>query len=241
MPTAQNIPTKGRAGPRQAYLNKTKFQPYRHCTERKPDDSFLRPMTSLCCPRCTKKLLWKHEYAKYVPQTNLRKCNLCSQKKVAIAYHRICQDCARQHIRCAKCQQDPKIANSTDQWRRQDDSDDEERGDEPRRGEADASASDDEGPAGTAGPAGQTTSDSVPKTTGFEVASDDDEELRALKGLDVSGLRAQKRRIRAMEQAAERENMRERERRTLNRRDMEKSGKGDIGSDDDFSSDEEEL
>jgi hypothetical protein len=261
MPAAQNIPSNRHKGPRHAYFNKTKFQPYRHCTERKPDDSWYRAMSSLCCPRCTKKLQWKIDYAKYLPQERARKCNLCQQKNVSIAYHRICQDCSRRHIRCAKCQMDPTTANQTDFWQKQRDDDEEEDGENdeqpvakpavavvvaverPVREARDGGGDDESDEEEVADPAAG-TSDVQParRNAGFDDADDDDEELKSLKGLDVGLLRAQKRRIRAMEEAAERAEMRERERRTVVRQEIAAAGGGRGGArDNGLDSDEEEM
>jgi hypothetical protein len=264
MPAAQNIPSNRHKGPRHAYFNKTKFQPYRHCTERKPDDSWYRAMSSLCCPRCTKKLQWKIDYAKYLPQERARKCNLCQQKNVSIAYHRICQDCSRRHIRCAKCQMDPTTANQTDFWQKQRHSDDDEEDDgendeqptvakpavavvvpveRPVRESRDGGGDDESDEEEEADPAAG-TSDVQParRNAGFDDADDDDEELKSLKGLDVGLLRAQKRRIRAMEEAAERAEMRERERRTVVRQEIAAAGGGRGGArDNGLDSDEEEM
>lgn len=237
MPTAQNRPSNRHKGPRQAYFNKSKFQPYRHCTERTPDHSFLRPMTSLCCQRCAKKLQWKVEYAKYVPQEKPRKCNLCQQKSVVIAYHRICQDCSRQHVRCAKCQLDPQTANQSDMWERRDGDDDDDEGSDA--GDARAPEAEEQDGAENAAGASDELSAAAIKDK-FAAASDDDEELCSLRGLDVSLLRAQKRKIRAMEDEANRALLRERERRTLARQERG-AGRAGHAADEDLSSDEEEL
>lgn len=219
MPTAQNIPTGRRAGPRQAYLNRSKFEPYKHCPDRKPDASFLRLFNSLCCPRCTQKLQWKIDYAKYLPLERPRKCNLCHEKTVVIAYHHICQECSRQNIRCAKCQRHPSESQCDAVTRvAGGDSDD---------------ATDSDGHEGDVAAVPSRGDAAVPN---YEEGADndtDDEELKALKGLDLTGLRSHKRRVRALEAAAERATLRERERRTALRKQE--------GCRDDISSDEEEL
>lgn len=89
-------------------MNKVKYDPnrYKQEKERLPG-KMLASMTSLCCRRCCEIIQWKVDYGKYVPLEQARKCNLCGEKTVSIAYHRICQSCSQSHGVCAKCQKSP--------------------------------------------------------------------------------------------------------------------------------------
>lgn len=86
-------------------MNTTKFDPNKHKLkqERLPEKT-LTVMTMLCCKRCCEIIQWKVDYGKYVPLEVARKCNLCGEKNVTLAYHRICRDCAIKTTSCAKCQ-----------------------------------------------------------------------------------------------------------------------------------------
>lgn len=98
----------GTPGPRQAYMNKTKYNPNRYKQEK---DCISRQtefvMASLCCRRCCEIIQWKVDYGKYTSQEQSRRCNLCRDNKVIHAYHRICQQCAEREAVCAKCQKHP--------------------------------------------------------------------------------------------------------------------------------------
>ncbi|KAL9651703.1 hypothetical protein ABK040_009318 [Willaertia magna] len=57
------------------------------------------------CKRCHDVIEWKKQYRKYKPLTQPRRCNYCNQKTVTLAYHVICDPCAKQKKVCAKCNQ----------------------------------------------------------------------------------------------------------------------------------------
>ena len=110
-PPRKNLEHNAHKGPRQKHLNVTKFDPYRHGGEdRKPDTSFLDIMSSMCCRRCALQLHWKVEYGKFVALERPRKCNVCHQKTVALAYHHVCQPCCLARGMCGKCQKKPLTA-----------------------------------------------------------------------------------------------------------------------------------
>lgn len=118
----KKVVKNGKPGPRQAYLNSKKFDPnkYKLEKERIPLDLQDR-MTSLCCRRCCEIISWKVNYGKYETLQRAKKCNLCGQKTVMLAYHHICQGCSKSNIICAKCQKKPdfedmsRISTSDDQ------------------------------------------------------------------------------------------------------------------------------
>ncbi|EPY26733.1 hypothetical protein STCU_06107 [Strigomonas culicis] len=119
-------------GSRQSFKNKVKYDPNKYKLEKEQLPAHVvETMTSLCCPRCCQILRWKVDYGKFVPQQRSRKCNLCGEVKVALAYHRICQGCARAHGRCAKCQKVPtRGARETDDRLLGDEGDEEDEEDE---------------------------------------------------------------------------------------------------------------
>jgi hypothetical protein len=57
------------------------------------------------CQKCHDIIEWKKQYGKYKPLKVPAKCVGCSQRTVELAYHVICQDCARSRRACAKCQE----------------------------------------------------------------------------------------------------------------------------------------
>lgn len=104
----KRVVKNGQRGSRQSYQNAKKFDPNKYKLEQEqltPD--VVDSMTSLCCKRCAEIITWKVNYGKYEPLNCARKCNLCTQKCVVYAYHRICQNCARNRTICAKCQKSP--------------------------------------------------------------------------------------------------------------------------------------
>lgn len=110
----KRVVKNGQRGSRQGYINKTKFDPNRHKHEKERlSDSVFLYMTSLCCQRCCEIIQWKVDFGKYVSLEHPRKCNTCMNKDVTIAYHRICQACAKGRAICAKCQKASK--NTTPQ------------------------------------------------------------------------------------------------------------------------------
>lgn len=239
MPARQNTHknTSGHNGARQGYFNKKKFDAARYKgDEDKLHPSVISASTSMCCRRCADKIKWKLDYAKYQEHTGrARKCNACSAPAVGIAYHRICQECARKLCVCAKCQLSAAVSEERglrEQYeaRASGSDDDDEEGD-AERGEARARA-----PAvpvaGAPTTAPTDAAEGAPakpqKLEGTEAAAkaaeewfrphdDDDDELRALAGLDVHRLRAHKRKIRDEEEKVRLAALRERERRTAQR------------------------
>lgn len=55
------------------------------------------------CKRCHDIIEWKKAYRKYKPLTQPRRCNVCQQKTITLAYHVICDACAKKQKKCAKC------------------------------------------------------------------------------------------------------------------------------------------
>lgn len=218
MPPPRKVETfNAHKGPRQKFLNSTKFDPYRHSEDAKVDASFLVPMTSMCCRRCANQLHWKVNYGKFQPQERPRKCNKCAQKTVALAYHHICQKCALEFGVCAKCQKAPYGPAGV----RGDDDDDEE--EQNPNDDDDAAAAGAE--AGAGGSAGGSEESSLMIPPGFvDGATCDDPELRKYAGLDVSRVLQSRRKVAAGKEAAARSELRERERRTL----LRKIAKGEI-------------
>eukprot|EP00796_Vickermania_ingenoplastis_P007212 gene7212-5069_t len=121
----------GKTGSRQAYTNATKFDPnkYKLEKERVPEE-VIEKMTSLCCRRCCEIINWKLDYGKYEPLQRARKCNICSEKKVSLAYHRICQECAEVNCVCAKCQKPPGVSANTEESDIDDEVESEQKGSE---------------------------------------------------------------------------------------------------------------
>lgn len=243
----RNIPTKGKRGPRQAHLNKVKFDPKRYRDQDQlPDKSFLAVMNSLCCRRCCEKLQWKVEFAKYEPLEIPKRCNGCSEKVVAIAYHHMCQQCARERAVCAKCCRSP-LNNLLlrDAGEGQDSGSDEDDDDEPRGARSNPAAASAPPANGTASSdQGVEVDDGKPKRGVSRFAYVDepcsDDEFALLRGLEISRLRAHKRKLQALEEQAARERLRERERRTVVRNE-EKAKQAAGGGELILDSDEEEL
>lgn len=104
----KRVVKNGKTGSRQSYPNSRKFDPnkYKLEKERVPHD-LIEKMTSLCCRRCCEIISWKVEYGKYEILQRAKKCNLCAEKTVCLAYHRICQECSKNNVLCAKCQKNP--------------------------------------------------------------------------------------------------------------------------------------
>lgn len=105
----RRIPINGQSGSRQSYLNTQKFDPNRYKLEKERlSREIIESKTNLCCRRCCEIINWKVEYGKYTPLRQCKKCNMCSQKTVNLAYHHICQQCAKNNRLCAKCQKCPE-------------------------------------------------------------------------------------------------------------------------------------
>lgn len=217
-------------GARQVHHNREKFNPYRHKDEnQRVHVSVLDTMTSLCCKRCCDIIQWKVDFGKYLHLERPRRCNGCSEKTVAISYHRICQECAKKAIVCAKCQKPPKFEsgaqeNSNAHVEQSDediDSDEEER---------------EEGADGA--PRNKPIPESLLKYN-FVDEVNSDEEFAAYRGLDIRRLTQYKKKVQAMLEKEQRGKLRERERRTVLRK-LKKAGGGDEDAGEvDFDSDEE--
>lgn len=200
-------------GCRQAYRNVQKFDPnrYKKENERFSGDLLLH-MTAMCCRRCCEIIQWKMDYGRYIQLDHPRKCNLCSAQKVSLAYHHICQDCAIEHARCAKCQKSAAALMIHEHASNQKNTDstpsvviaasssltDAARLDNP--------STDNDG----------VEENDVPSTTKFAFVNDvhDQPELRRLSGLDTRVLARRLRQEAHQEKQQQLSRMRERERRT---------------------------
>lgn len=188
----KRTPKNGQCGSRQAYRNTKKFDPnkYRLEKERLPREILLN-MTNLCCRRCCEIINWKVEYGKYEPLRRSRKCNICTEKTISLAYHRICQECAKSNGLCAKCQKSPQDALTTDS-----------------QGNISQDDDDDLDPEFVESPVGCSNNynfvDDVPHP-----------ELQKLKGLDTRNLFKQLNEYKILEENNRIRGLRERERRTV--------------------------
>lgn len=107
----KRTPKNGENGSRQTYLNTKKFDPNKYKLEKeRVSREVIQNMSNLCCRRCCEIISWKVDYGKYEPLRQSRKCNICGEKSVNLAYHRICQECAKNNGVCAKCQKNPLSA-----------------------------------------------------------------------------------------------------------------------------------
>jgi hypothetical protein len=66
-----------------------------HNPHSKMSDRIMESDNTHVCRRCHDKIEWRKQYRKYKPRTVLGKCNLCSQKRIKVAYHTICEPCSR--------------------------------------------------------------------------------------------------------------------------------------------------
>jgi hypothetical protein len=197
-------------GSRQVHHNRERFNPYKYKDDdQKLHSSILDTMTSMCCKRCCDIIQWKVDFGKYTHLERPRKCNGCGEKSVAIAYHHICQICAKKAMVCAKCQHPPKFDLKPDGTAQE----------LPNSGDSDSQCSEEETAAGK-GPR-------CPSTIlqyAFVNELDSDEEFQPLRGLDIRRLKQYKRRVQAMQEREERNNLRERERRTILRKQKKALG-----------------
>ncbi|KAF5218284.1 hypothetical protein ECC02_008784 [Trypanosoma cruzi] len=223
----------GARGSQQVHMNKVKFDPYRF----KVNDQKLPPvvlafMTSLCCRRCCDILQWKVDYGKYIPLERQRKCNCCQERTVTIAYHHICQRCATERARCAKCQKPPTLGNSmTGTENRGDDTNAEGNANADIREQEEEEEEDEAAEAMSAGmPKGELSGKYV-----FVDQEDSDEEFWPLRGLDIRQLKQRKKELARLQEKDRVCRLRERERRTVLRGALRDPG-ADEGADD---SDEE--
>lgn len=192
----KRVVKNGHPGSRQGYMNKVKFNPnkYKDTKDHLPD-KIIEVMTTLCCKRCCDIIQWKLDYGKYTPLEAARKCNLCSQRKVTLAHHRICRGCSMDQARCTKCQKpiSQLLSNPVDQNDSDDDDDDQSNGENSVEG------------------------DNPTKVDRFLFLTDEPryEELAHLRGLDVRALEQEIfLRLRA-EHAETLKHLPERKRRTL--------------------------
>ncbi|KAG8343683.1 hypothetical protein TRVL_05483 [Trypanosoma vivax] len=201
----------GARGPQQVHMNRVKFDPYRYKQEdQKIPASTLATMTSLCCRRCCDILQWKVDYGKYIPLERHRKCNICHEKTVTYAYHHICQRCAEEQCRCAKCQKPPptrcEVVNPEE-------NEGCERNNNYEDGNKDDTTCDE-------------LSDAEPqkcRTTSkymFVEEEDSDEELKPLCGLDIRQVKRRKLASLRQQESELLSRMRERDRRTALRRSV---------------------
>ena len=187
-------------------MNRTKFDPnkYKDSYEQL-DQSFIDVMSSLCCRRCCDQLQWKVDYGKYIPLELPRKCNGCNKKCIAIAFHHLCQECAKDTAKCAKCQkQFGPIGIALAE----------------AKAKADPNAvvvdevSDDEG---------KIQNEHVLARYAFVDEPIRDEEFKHLQGLDIRRLVLRKTKQAALDEKEARNQLRERERRTVLRVEQRKA------------------
>jgi hypothetical protein len=200
----KNVNTFGQKGPRQIHMNRTKYDPNKYKDSHEQlDQSWIDVMTSLCCRRCCDQLQWKVDYGKYTPLELPRKCNGCNQKTIAIAFHHLCQECSKETAKCAKCQKlfgPIGIALAEEKRLSNPNAIIEDRSDE----ETDRN-------------------DAALARYAFVDAPITDEEFKHLQGLDIRRLVQRKTKQRALDEKEARNNLRERERRTIVRVERKKA------------------
>ncbi|GET92159.1 hypothetical protein, conserved [Leishmania tarentolae] len=188
----------GAPGSRQAYMNKSKYNPNRYKQEKNRVSRQTEfAMTSLCCRRCCEIIQWKVDYGKYTSQEQRRCCNLCRENKVIYAYHRICQQCAEREAVCAKCQKHSAASVPITE------------------GDVPATDSDQESTEGTVEDVQKPRESS--KYAFVDVAPDE-EELQRLTGLNTRVLQKKMRKQWEAENRESLGSLRERERRTVLRK-----------------------
>ncbi|RNF12136.1 uncharacterized protein Tco025E_06508 [Trypanosoma conorhini] len=221
----------GARGSQQVYRNKVKFDPYRY----KLDDQKLPPgvvafFTSLCCRRCCEILQWKVDYGKYIPLERQRKCNCCQERTVAIAYHHMCQRCATETTRCAKCQKRPTLGESvTDAEKRDNDA---SVGREAKAAVEEEEEEEEEYQVEEAMSAGMPNGE-VSSKYAFLEQEVSDEEFRPLRGLDIRQLKQRKAELVKQQEKERVGRLRERERRTVLRRAVRDPAAGQEADDSD--------
>lgn len=267
----------GKPGSRQAHHNREKFNPYRHKdVHEQLHSSILDTMTSLCCKRCCDTIQWKVDFGKYHKKLNDRnqvvqpkRCNACGERKLAIAFHHICQECAKAKIVCAKCQRKPKLSaeGKVVEEEGEDEDRDEEEGEEEddeerlvdknatrqerddddedeRRAHVDSSTdpvSSNKRNNNNHPLSNKAKKDHVLQRYAFVNALDSDDEFHPYQGLDIRRLKQYKRRVEGMQKQERLQGMRERERRSVLRQQAKEKGegRGGGGDDDDVFSEEE--
>ncbi|KAH9577162.1 Protein of unknown function DUF2039 [Trypanosoma melophagium] len=202
----------GARGSQQSYMNKVKFDPYRYkLDDQKLPAAVVGTMTSLCCRRCCDILQWKVDYGKYIPLERYRKCNRCQAKKIALSYHHICQKCAMETGRCAKCQKPPIVGITTTGAENGKHNEHGENGLIKRKEESDKDDYDVEEEEHVA-------KDDAPSKYTFVDQEDSDDEFKPLRGLDIRLVKNKKVAAQRQQESDRIARLRERERRTVLRR-----------------------
>ena len=244
MPSVENHSTSSSKlrGDRRVFQNRVAFDPMRYKgDEDKLPQTVITVATSLCCRRCQLIIRWKMAYAKYPSFSNIkhskRACNACQQRCVSIPFHHVCQSCAAEHAICAKCTKTPAHSEAGSQDARrvaerargEDDEDDEE--------EEDSDDSDGDGDG--ANPSAKQLKKLAEDDESGEGDDEEEEEeepfpeLERLNGLDVSVLRTKLRAARNasnMQQLRGQGRMRERDRRTVQRKMKTGSGQAALAA-----------
>lgn len=101
MPSGQE-PKKKKTGKRPAHQNAYAFK---HNKASKKTQKILKAPNMGLCEKCHQIIEWRKQYRKYKPLTQPRRCNLCQEKKITLAYHVVCDPCAANRKICAKCMQ----------------------------------------------------------------------------------------------------------------------------------------
>ena len=223
MPTAQNTIIHRHKGTRRAYNNKTKFDPNKYIDEKdKLHPSMVASAPSMCCRRCALQIKWKIDYGKYVPLEKPKKCNACSKLNVALTFHKVCQECCRQLIICAKCQLSPAESARRAMENHV-----------IKNPDAASSEEDEDGEEEETKNANNRKGLLMQPDWGMPHESDD-EELRSLAGLDVSRLRGMKKRHAAEEERKRLALMKERVRRAEFRKRDKHDEHSDVSDDSDM-------
>jgi Uncharacterized conserved protein (DUF2039) len=89
--TTKTTKTSKKKGPVPAHQNATAW---RHNPKSKTTAKIMASPIAGVCRRCRQKLEWRKQYRKYKPRTVLGTCNLCQKKNVHAAYHTICASCS---------------------------------------------------------------------------------------------------------------------------------------------------
>ncbi|ORC93480.1 uncharacterized protein TM35_000013570 [Trypanosoma theileri] len=218
----------GARGSQQSYMNKVKFDPYRYkLDDQKIPAAVISTMTSLCCRRCCDILQWKVDYGKYIPLERYRKCNCCHEKTVALSYHHICQKCAMETGRCAKCQKPPIVGVTTTDADNGKENEHEVNGLRKRKEESDDDDDDDDDDDECynydVDGEEYVAKDDAPSKYAFVDQEDSDEEFKPLRGLDIRQVKNKKVAAQRQQESDRVARLRERERRTVLRRAAQES------------------
>eukprot|EP01080_Neovahlkampfia_damariscottae_P000705 gene705-8957_t len=101
-PCEKKISTRKSGAKKQGPKHKNTFAFSHNKGSKKSKQIAVLPNVGLC-KKCYEIIEWRKKYRKYKPLTQPRKCNLCAQKTVKLAYHIICDPCAEKLDVCAKC------------------------------------------------------------------------------------------------------------------------------------------